>query len=484
METRIVRPEMSGASACCLNAPAHVDTMISVKVPLVPGQGVDFPYLSTIVALLTCPLNRMGPVTSDHRRITGNPAIALLGVVLAFLSFSSLAFAQTLSENITLSGEIRVRGEADNRTSGTDPDAATLLRTRISLFATPSSKVSAFIQISDSRIFGEELNTLTDASADRLDLHQAYLAWKPWSDVTLRIGRQELAFADQRLVGTVNWANVTRAFDGLKATVDRGSWTLDAFAMVLTENDATLATGLNPRQNEGEDTDRTFFGTWFKRGPVELFALADRNASTAAFDNIDRYTLGAQGVHTLGSLSIKGMAAAQLGRQTPTAAARQDIAAYMLTGNVSYALQGELRPTLAVQADYLSGDKSPLDDTHSTFNTLYATNHAFYGYMDLFLAPSSQTGFLGLFDTMLRASVRPGPWTVRSDLHRFQLGRKAPSGERNIGVELDVTAGRVLAPGLTLLGGFGVFEPNSGAAAAGLGDDNLQWAFLQAMVRF
>lgn len=423
-------------------------------------------------------------MTSDRRRITGSPAIALLSVALAFVSFSTVAFAQTLAENVTLSGEIRVRGEADNRTSGTNPDAATLLRTRISLFATPSPKVSAFVQISDSRVLGEEQNTLTDASADRLDLHQAYLAWEPWSDVTLRIGRQELAFADERLVGPVNWANVTRAFDGLKATVDRGSWTLDAFAMVLTENDATLATGLNPRRNEGEDTDRTFFGAWFKRGPVELFALADRNARTAVFDSIDRYTLGAQGAHTLGRLRVKGMAAAQLGRQTPGTVARQSIAAYMLTGNVSYALRGELSPTLAVQADYLSGDKSPFDATHSTFNTLYPTNHAFYGYMDLFLAPSSQTSFLGLFDTILRTSVRPGPWTIRSDLHRFQFAREAPSGERTIGVELDVTVNRVVAPGLTVLGGFSVFEPNSGAAAAGLGDDNLQWAFLQGTVRF
>lgn len=409
-----------------------------------------------------------------------------IAVLVPSAATGQSAVGQQLLEHIAISGEMRVRGEFDDRTSGLDPDAATLLRTRLGILAEPSRQTSVYLQISDSRIFGEEQNTLTDASADRLDLHQAYIDWTPKGNVTLRIGRQELAFADERLIGSVNWANVTRAFDGLRIMAKHSSWTLDGFATVLAEKDATLATGVDPRQNDGADTDRTFFGAWFTTGSFELFALGDRNASTVAFDNVDRYTLGALGNQTVGAWRLKGTVALQLGRQTPAVAPRQDISAYMLSGSLSYAVPAVSHPSVGVQVDYLSGDKSPLDGTHTAFNTLYATNHAFYGYMDLFLSPSNQTGFLGLLDTMLRTSARPKQWILRADAHRFQLARKAVTGERTIGVELDLTVSRMLPGGLALLAGYSVFNPSSAAEAVpvALGGDVLQWTYLQGTVRF
>lgn len=414
---------------------------------------------------------------------------AALAVVLGLGTIGPLPLhAQELdSVRVALSGEMRVRSELDARTSGKGTDHATLLRTRLAALAEVGEEVSAYIQISDSRAFGEETSTLTDATADRLDLHQAFLAWTPREEVELRLGRQELKFADERLIGSVNWANVTRAFDGVRLTVRSGSWTFDGFGMVLDERAALLATGLSPRANQDSAGDRTLIGVWASTDNVDLFALADQNAVDGPTrTDIDRFTLGARGREKFGRLSVRGTAAVQLGRQDQIGAPRQDIEAYLLTAAAEYGFDGPLRGRLGARVDVLSGDEDPLDDTFGSFNTLYATNHKFYGFMDLFLNLPRQTGGLGLVDVVVRGAVQPREWTLRADLHRLLLARESAAGDHGIGYELDLTASRALARGLGLQAGYSLFSPSAAGEIApiGLGPDTLHWAYVQLLARF
>lgn len=386
--------------------------------------------------------------------------------------------------DISLSGEVRVRTEFDDRTSDTDADHATLLRTRLAALAKPSGEVSLFVQLSDSRAFGEESNTLTDASADRLDLHQAWLAWMPRPDVTLTVGRQELAFADERLVGTVGWANVTRAFDGIRLNLRAGAWTLDGFAANLDEQAALLATGLNPRVNEDED-DRALYGLWAATDHVDLFALGDRNATDGPDrTDIDRYTLGARGRKRFGPVALEATVAFQTGEQAGVSD-RQDVEAYLASARADVMFARPQGGRLGMQIDILSGDRTPGDDTFGGFNTLYATNHKFYGFMDLFLNLPGQTGDLGLVDGIVRGSLSSSGWTLRADLHRFWLAEDNPAGERAIGYELDLTASRTLSGGLGFQAGYSLFSPSEAGEVApiGLGGDTLHWAYVQLLAR-
>ncbi len=411
-------------------------------------------------------------------------AVCLLLVAAAPLDAQT---AKTEKADLTLSGEVRVRSELDARTSNVGADHATLLRTRLGALAKPSEEVSVFIQLSDSRAFGEEANTLTDAAADRLDLHQAWLAWTPQRNLTLTVGRQELAFADERLIGTVNWANVTRAFDGVRLNLRSGGWTLDGFVMSLDEQAALLATGLNPRVNADSTADRSLVGLWVATDHLDVFAVGDMNATDGANrSDIDRYTLGARGRGQFGNIALQATAAYQVGDQTQTGVLRQDIEAYFASAAANYLLTGPLRGQFGIQADYLSGDQTALDDTFGGFNTLYATNHQFYGLMDLLRTLPGQTGDLGLVDVMLRGVLRPDVWTVRADLHRFWLAEENAAGEQAIGYELDLTASRRLAGGLGFQAGYSLFSPSEAGEVApvGLGKDTLHWAYVQLLAKF
>ncbi len=398
----------------------------------------------------------------------------------------AVAAAQTEVPTVTLHGEVRVRSELDARTSDTGVDHATLLRTRLGAHASVNPTVSAFIQLSDSRVFGEETNTLTDASADHFDLHQAYVDWAPLEALRLRAGRQELAFADERLIGPVGWANVTRSFDGLLVTWRRGAWAVDAFGAQLRERDAVSPAGLDPRQNEGAGLDRTLYGVWAASPRADLFAIVDRNATEGAITEIDRVTLGGYARPTIGRVRATGTFAWQWGRQTGATGARQDVGAYLVSVAGAYSLGGRWRPELLARVDLLSGDRTPDGGTYSAFHTLYATNHPFYGFMDLFLNIPQQTGALGFVDALLRGSAQMSDWNLQADLHHFWLPRRTPDDRRAIGFELDLTAARPIAAGFTVQAGYSLFSPSAAARVApvSLGGDVLHWAYLQGTVGF
>ena len=97
--------------------------------------------------------------------------------------------------------------------------------------------------------------------------------------------------------------------------------------------------------------------------------------------------------------------------------------------------------TIAAQLDYLSGDDDPTDATTNAFNTLYATNHKFYGYMDYFLFIPQQLDQAGLVDGIIRAAFQLNPTTVfRADLHRFHTAEER-LGETALGTEFDLIGG-------------------------------------------
>jgi len=412
---------------------------------------------------------------------------ALLGATCGATGVSRLQ-AQLDTSRLLLSGEVRVRSEVDARTASRAPDHATLLRTRLGVRAAIDARTRAFIQISDSRAFGDETNSLADASADLLDVHQAYVDWTPSARWRFRLGRQEWAFADERLIGPVGWANVTRAFDGLRATLTADGWTVDGLAAVLDERDALQPMGLDPRANEGQASDRTLYGIWATRGSIDLFLLVDGGATEGAITRIDRWTAGGYVRRSFGAFRMKSTLAWQGGEQRGAAGNTQRIDAWLASVALARGFRGRLKPALRVQIDALSGDRTPTNGVYGAFNTLYATNHPYYGLMDLFLNVPVQTGGLGLIDFVEHGELRPGPWGLDADLHQLRLAQRGPTGGGGaaLGSELDLTATRPLTPALGLQLGYSAFAPAAAARAAPilLGTRVLHWGYVQATVRF
>src|SRR6185503_19633481 len=86
------------------------------------------------------------------------------------------------------------------------------------------------VQAQDARV-AKKNGTVAAPFKATIDLRMAYAdLGAATGRATVRLGRQELVFGEQRLVGHVSWANAARTFDGARATIRSKKLVVDAFA--------------------------------------------------------------------------------------------------------------------------------------------------------------------------------------------------------------------------------------------------------------
>lgn len=243
-----------------------------------------------------------------------------------------------------------------------------------------------------------------------MDVHQAFVAWGNHKEfpVSVKLGRQELVYGEQRLIGHLRWNNNARTFDTLKLRWQNSLFGVDAFTGGLVYNDHH---SLN-RSHIGKDTFSGLYFNWPKaaaKAVVESYLLA-RNV-TADIASVDFTGIPApfrlpakQDLYTAG-LRVKSKPGAygpwdygfelmhQFGNRATTApaatpaAARaatrldQDAYAAVLQGGYTWT-EHAWQPRLAALYSYASGDKNATDAKSQTFQNLFATTHLHYGYMD------------------------------------------------------------------------------------------------------
>lgn len=387
----------------------------------------------------------------------------------------------------TVSGELRLRTEALRTPVGDEWDSFTLQRARLGLGVAISPRARLFVQLQDARVFGEETST-ADGSADALDLHQGWLELTGTvgaQPLAFRAGRQEIILGNERLVGAVGWSNTGRSFDAARLTL--GPTTAVHGGLML----ATIREGGTRFGEAGRDGDHWFSGV-FVGGPAgEVYGLYDNSARYGVYRDVDRATVGLRlQSPTARQLFGSVEAAYQFGSQDlpiATAVQQQDIRAAFagLRAGVTTGLPAV--PSLGIGLDYLSGDGNVRDDDYRAFNTLYATNHKFYGYMDLFLDPAARTGGRGLVDAI--GSTRAGLGrigTVDIDLHHFRLAEQGELDSSVLGWELDLTYPFRVAEVARFTVGYSLFRNGAAAPAINLGADGRvwHWGFVQASLQF
>ena len=123
------------------------------------------------------------------------------GFILLAATFLPTGLFGQQNSQVTFGGQVRPRFES--RTPGDGEwNSFTSMRVRAALNALLEGDVRIFIQLQDVRLFGEEANTLGDFRADNFDLHQGFVELTDVPSVggSLKVGRQELALGEQRLV--------------------------------------------------------------------------------------------------------------------------------------------------------------------------------------------------------------------------------------------------------------------------------------------
>lgn len=402
---------------------------------------------------------------------------------LATISFISLLLFNVTSvfsqSPFKISGEIRTRGEgrdnADFNSERLDGTVFVLQRTRLGIAREFENGIDVFVQIQDSRLWGEEGSGQTALKA--ADLHQAYFEADRIVGLPIRarIGRQILSFGSERLIGKSDWNNMGRAFDAARIIIGDDMQDLNLWLAQVRDFNAP-AIGRN----------QEFGGAYFSSkkllpGVVEaysLFFFDERNydsltdldvpieRSESGSNHLTLWTFGGRAkAMLLKSWQFEIEGAYQLGNRGPL-----DIRAYGIALESSYIFPAKWQPGLFAGYTFGSGDGNSKDTKVGTFTYLFPTGHDHNGAMDyaswsnisalhfaFMLQPAknfdlgAKLFFLSLADDN-DAFYRVGGYQVGSPAEIFRLA--VPGAATAVGKEIDFFAKLLFRERINIL--FGV----------------------------
>ena len=408
-----------------------------------------------------------------------------------------------------------------------------LQRVRVGMRYKPDDWINSYIQMQDSREIGS--NRPKDpgffgAEGDQdPSLHQANVQIANFKECPMGVtlGRQELNYGDERLVGAFDWNNIGRVFDGAKLRFQQLNWNIEAIAVMPVSQ--------YTKHFDVPDSDDRFFGAYYQMNYVpkqvtEAYAFfrnktnndsgfptggynlgTDKPGDQAGTQAGDYVTLGTRMKSIPGQLGpwdygleATGQVGSLISNSTDSNAvnsttSRKDLMAF--AGHVmgGYTLPGKQKVRFGLEYDFASGDSDPSDGTSESFQNLFPTNHKFYGYMDLF-------AWRNMHDARVQFNITPvEKLALQLDYHAFWLadtsdawfranavtqvrpvGSGATSRDRAnnfAGQEIDFTATYPIAKWVRLHGGYSHFFAGPYLHDTGAASD-ADFVYLQTVFQF
>lgn len=451
-------------------------------------------------------------------------------LLLCFLfAFAGRALAEPVQLNIT--GEERFRPEMRNNqdfnSSIDDYKAYIGQRVRLNFDIKTESGVKAFISAQDSRVWGDVANsesagnastayptaytttgcvadtttgavtgctttatsstsTYASKGSDRqsLDLYQAWFMLENLWDapIDFKIGRQQLVYGDQRLIGHLGWSDNGRAFDAYKVSARLEIVQLDIFLAKLKETKGSAS-------DSGSDDDLYgLYSIWGIGGAnkLDVYYLVWK---TDAARSINTY--GARLAGKAAGFDYTAEAISQSGKWSSTV--NQSAMAIAVTGGYTFAdVMGGLR--IGAEYDMGSGDDKGDATVHKTFAFPFHTNHAHYGYMDYF-------SLSNMSDIAVKVKAKPASaLTAEIAYHVFALNQErdgwynsvangttttlgatsyaaAAVTSKDVGSEIDLTAIYQYNVAVKITVGYSMFNAGQAAKDRGAGSDASTWGY-------
>ena len=360
--------------------------------------------------------------------------------------------------------------------------------------------------------------------SDTADLHQAFLSLGNHKEFPLsfKVGRQELSYGDERVIGAFAWNNVGRVFDAAKLRWQNSWFGADVFT-------GRVVVPVDNHFNVANDYD-WFSGVYatsllIPKHTLDVYFLS-RNSAPGASTAVlfpqapqpaarDIYTIGVRlksKPGELGRWDYTMEAMEQFGNFKDTRAGapttRLDHQAFALAANGGYTLTDTWStPRFGLEYAYGSGDDDPQDGKHGTFENLFPTNHKFYGYADYF-------SLQNLHDIRPMLTLKPSPrislaleghlfWLAEPNVNLYTVGGAPRGGVAAtpgtgyginpgygsfVGSEIDFIAGYALTRYAQLEAGYAHFFHggyiSKSLSAPTRGARDADWGYLQLTVNF
>jgi hypothetical protein len=373
--------------------------------------------------------------------------------------------------NAVLPTWLRVRGEFRERVEGFQSsgfvdgrdDHYALSRVRVNATVTASKSLSFQANVQDARVADKTIGPTTAPFRGPFDLRAGFAdIGDAKAPLAFRLGRQELAFGEQRLLGHLAWVNTGRTWDAARVILRAKSWQADVFG-------ASLVRSLPDEFDRSGNGNRLagVYATNPKLVPqavVEPYVFWRRDVNLRSelttVGNLSQTTMG---VRVAGTLPARLDYGVEMAMQRGSLAA-DSVSAWAGHWQIRESLPGAGAVKLTSEYNFATGDDNPTDGSRQTFDQLYPTGHDKLGLAD-------QVGWKNVHHLREGFEVSPFKATpVSLNYHSWWLAEKtdglyAASGallarvaggaaSAHVGQEVDVQVSRALTPQIQLAGGY------------------------------
>lgn len=379
--------------------------------------------------------------------------------------------------HLTFGVELRVRFEQywnNNFGSGPKPDDGYLWFRTLPYFDLHAGEV--FRTFAQLNVAYAAMSDLTRSPVDEtgVELLQGFADLRvplPWGDstLTLRGGREVLAYGSERLISARYRPNVLLSFDGVLARWESGDWRADAFFVWPVENQIGSF-------NDWRDTSQKLGSLYSTRMLPEIGPDAGLDVYVIGFHDDDaefnqgtgketRFTTGVRFFGSLGDWEWNSEGFFQFG-----SFADADLRAWSVTSDVRYEFSNQpLEPLLGLKASIISGDENPADPSLQTFNPLFPKGKYFgeigmIGPSNLYHVHPSVAVDLGSDLSVSSAVVFYWRESLGDGVYNLAGGLIRPSDgsrSRYIGTQAEVVVDWVANRNLSFNGSYSFFVPGA-----------------------
>ena len=370
----------------------------------------------------------------------------LTTIAMALLTLTAVAQEEN---QFTVDAQLRTRGEYNNgastpRNEGQLPATFVNNRARLSFGYQRGDNLELKFSAQHTGIWGQDDMNAKDGQAS---INEAWAKLKFGDGFFAQIGRQQLVYDDERILGGLDWHVSGNWHDALRLGYEAGEHKVHA---ILAFNQATA----NNRGNyyDGPMPYKAMQTLWYhyqtSKTPlgISLIVMNLGREAGEAGNGKTKYmqTLGTDISYKPSDFDIHGAFYYQMGKN----GADTKVSAWMASAKVGY----KIDPVWGVNVgyDYRSGNDGE-GDKDKAFDQLFGTHHKFYGFMDYFL----RTVPLGLQDVQAGITAKVSKKTnLLLNYHYFSTAQKAANDKKGLGHEIDLQVTTTLMKNVTLMAGY------------------------------
>ncbi|MEO6904340.1 MAG: alginate export family protein [Bacteroidia bacterium] len=389
--------------------------------------------------------------------------------VLALTAVASTSgFAQ-----MTLTGEIRPRFEYRHGYSApadTLQKSAQFIQQRTRLnFGYAAEKFKVGITLQDVRVWGNQ-SQMNTYDVNTFGLHEGWAEYSFNKKISMKLGRQEISYDDQRIMGAVDWKQEGRTHDAFLLKYVDSTFSVH-MGIALNQNDVSLAATNYSIAKSYKQMQYVWLNKQINTFNISLLALNVGQQSPTT-TNSTRYitTVGTRIEYKKNPFFAGANFYYQAGDDVTLNSKKHPKKVGALLGGIDIDYTLKEKFTIGLGYEYISGQSqtdttSAYKNINHSFNPVFGTNHKFNGYMDYYYS-GNHINNVGLQDLIFRLKYKVEKWNCALDVHQFLTAANVLDTKKlvktgkyaamtsNLGTELDLTFKYMLTAVVVITAGY------------------------------